>query len=196
MNRELMLPLIATIVCFGLVVLIFCVRRKRSTRCTSCPTAEDSGVDETLPAADEQLMQEPAPIEECGSEPKKADDKPNDEEERGVTQNAQLIADLHRLFEEEKVFLQHDIHIEDVAKLLYTNRTYVTRLMRQEYGLTFIEYVNIARIQYSQSLLYTTNMTLDEVAEHSGFQSTSNYCRTFKRYIGTTPLAWKNSLPK
>lgn len=119
-----------------------------------------------------------------------------EEEEKSVTNNRQLIADLHKVFEEEKVFLQPDIHIEDVAKMLLTNRTYVTRLMRQEYGLSFIEYVNIARIQHSQSLLYSSNMTLDEIAERSGFQSTSNYCRAFKRYIGTSPLAWKNSLPQ
>lgn len=119
-----------------------------------------------------------------------------EDEEKSVTNNRQLIADLHKVFEEEKVFLQPDIHIEDVAKMLLTNRTYVTRLMRQEYGLSFIEYVNIARIQHSQSLLYSSNMTLDEIAERSGFQSTSNYCRAFKRYIGTSPLAWKNSLPQ
>lgn len=110
--------------------------------------------------------------------------------ENGVTNNTQLIASLHKVLEEDKVFLRPDIHIDDVAKMLLTNRTYVTRLMRQEYGLTFIEYVNVARIQYSQKLLYSTNMSLDDVAEKSGFQSTSNYCRTFKRYIGSSPLTW------
>lgn len=119
-------------------------------------------------------------------------DKEND---KVVTLNKRLVADLHRVFEEEKVFLRPDIHIDDVARMLYTNRTYVTRLMRQEYGLSFIEYVNVARIQYSQSLLYSQTMTLDEVAERSGFQSTSNYCRAFKRIMGTSPLAWRNSLP-
>lgn len=114
----------------------------------------------------------------------------NDSSDKQVTQNKELIANLHKVLEEDKVFLQPEIHIDDVAKMLLTNRTYITRLMRQEYGLTFIEYVNVARIQYSQSLLYTSNMTLDEIAEKSGFQSTSNYCRAFKRYIGSTPLNW------
>lgn len=112
------------------------------------------------------------------------------DEEKIVTSNKQLIANLHRVLEEEKVFLRPEIRIDDVAKMLLTNRTYVTRLMRQEYGLTFIEYVNVARIQYSQKLLYSTDMTLDEVAEQSGFLSTSNYCRAFKRYIGSSPHSW------
>lgn len=115
----------------------------------------------------------------------------SEEEEKSVTQNRELIAHLHKVLEEEKVFLRPDIRIDDVARMLLTNRTYVTRLMRQEYGLTFIEYVNVARIQYSQGLLYTTDMTLDEIAEKSGFQSTSNYCRAFKRYTGATPKGWQ-----
>lgn len=180
------MPLLAaTIFCLTLAVLLIGLRHKHSSLSNPRPVAENIHVDESLPTAEELPESE-----------SKATEKTDEEDDKGVTHNVQLIADLHRVFEEDKVFLRPDIHIDDVAKMLLTNRTYVTRLMRQEYGLSFIEYVNIARIQHSQSLLYSTHMTLDEVAEQSGFQSTSNYCRAFKRYIGTTPLAWKNSLPK
>lgn len=192
-----MLLLIVAILCLCIVVIFFVMRRRPTPQSAPRPVEESPVVDQhSQPAAEEQPVmemskeEEPTPQDETEN---KADD---DDDEKGVTQNVELVAGLHRVFEEEKVFLRPDIHIEDVAKMLLTNRTYVTRLMRQEYGLSFIEYVNVARIQHSQSLLYTTNMTLDEVAERSGFQSTSNYCRAFKRYIGTTPLAWKNSLPK
>lgn len=192
-----MLLLIVAILCLCIVVIFFVMRRRPTPQSAPRPVEESPVVDQhSQPAAEEQPVmempkeEEPTPQDETEN---KADD---DDDEKGVTQNVELVAGLHRVFEEEKVFLRPDIHIEDVAKMLLTNRTYVTRLMRQEYGLSFIEYVNVARIQHSQSLLYTTNMTLDEVAERSGFQSTSNYCRAFKRYIGTTPLAWKNSLPE
>ncbi|MBQ0057502.1 MAG: helix-turn-helix transcriptional regulator [Bacteroidales bacterium] len=123
------------------------------------------------------------------------DEQTDDDDEKSVTQNRQLIDHLHKVLEEDMVFLQPDIRIDDVAKIICSNRTYVTRLMRQEYGLTFNEYVNVARIQYSQKLLYTSpDKTLDEIAEMSGFQSTSNYCRAFKRYIGTSPIAWLESV--
>lgn len=116
------------------------------------------------------------------------------DDEKKPLKNERLIADLHKVLEEDKVFLRPDIHIDDVARMLLTNRTYITQLMRQEYGLSFIEYVNVARIQYSQSLLYSAQMSLDDVAYKSGFQSTSNYCRAFKRYIGTSPVAWVQQL--
>lgn len=181
-----------------IVMLRVMLRRKQMPQDSPQPVEESAVADQSQPLAEEHLDTDlPKDIlaPDVPVEPDKPDDE-SDNDDKAVTQNMELIAGLHRVLEEEKVFLRPDIHIEDVAKMLLTNRTYVTRLMRQEYGLSFIEYVNVARIQHSQSLLYTTNMTLDEVAERSGFQSTSNYCRAFKRYIGTTPLAWKNSLPK
>lgn len=106
--------------------------------------------------------------------------------------NEHLIEAMHKLMEEERYFLGENISIDDMAHQLGTNRTYVTRMMREEYGLTFIEYINVARIQYSQKLLYTLpDITLEEVAMKSGFQSTSNYCRAFKRYTGSTPKGWQ-----
>lgn len=199
--------IIALTLVIAVVVLAFCMLRRRNSD-ASTPQQESrelrvsqGGRSKNTAAVDptaanevgETAVQDGDRAEDAVADRDRLADK---EESKGVMQNVQLIAGLHRVFEEEKIFLRPDIHIEDVAKMLLTNRTYVTRLMRQEYGLSFIEYVNIARIQHSQSLLYSSNMTLDEVAERSGFQSTSNYCRAFKRYIGTTPLAWKNSVPK
>lgn len=124
------------------------------------------------------------------------DEESREAPQQFVTNNRDVIHALHKVLEEDMVFLRPDVHIDDVARILLSNRTYVTRLMRQEYGLSFIEYVNIARIQYSQNLLYSTRMSVDEVSEKSGFQSTSNYCRAFKRYIGISPLQWRKTLPE
>lgn len=113
-------------------------------------------------------------------------------EEGNDLPNQHLIDALHKLMEEELYFLEENVNIDDLAQRIGTNRTYVSRLMRQEYGLTFIEYVNVARIQHSQKLLYTSpDLTLEEVALKSGYQSSSNYFRAFKRYAGCTPKQWQ-----
>lgn len=175
--------------CF-VAVFFFLHQHSHSSKGSVAPVEEQTTSSQheipEVPVASERQEQPDEGVRIAGQteEPEKDDD------EKSVIQNKQLIASLHKILEEDKVFLQPDIHIDDVARMLLTNRTYVTRMMRQEYGLTFIEYVNIARIQYSQKLLYSSDMTLDEVAEKSGFQSTSNYCRAFKRYIGTSPMGW------
>lgn len=106
-------------------------------------------------------------------------------------EHVELILKMHRFMEEEKYFLNPDARLDDFARVMGTNRTYVTQIVRKEFGMTFIEYINVARIQHSQRLLYThPSMALEDVAVQSGFQSASNYCRAFKRYTGTSPIQW------
>lgn len=165
--------------------------------------------EEALPTAKEEeapLAEQP-PVENAVEESialekeDKAEENYHQEEEADNEQdsfsrlNEHLAEAMHKMMEEDLYYLNQNINIDDVAHKLGTNRTYVTRLMRQEYGLSFIEYVNVARIQYSQKILYTSpNITLEEVATKAGFQSTSNYCRAFKRYTGTTPKGWLQTL--
>lgn len=109
-----------------------------------------------------------------------------------IEQNAHLAKHLHQLMEDDRIFLKPSVFIDDVAAMMGTNRTYVSRLMHQEYGQTFTDYVNNARIMYSKKLLLTSNMTVEEVAMSSGFPSASAFCRVFKRLTETTPTAWRN----
>lgn len=191
------MPLLIAGICLAaLLCLIYFIHIRRKASLLdgnqSVPTEEEAGAEEQEKAAEDQ--EAGAKDQETDLQPSAAEPAIDEGDEKALTQNRLLIEKLHRVLEEDMVFLRPDIHIDDVAKLICSNRTYVTRLMRQEYGLTFIEYVNVARIQYSQKLLYSSNKTLDEIAELSGFQSTSNYCRAFKRYIGTSPLAWLESV--
>lgn len=109
-----------------------------------------------------------------------------------IEQNSHLAKHLHQLMEEDRIFLKPSVFIDDVAAMMGTNRTYVSRLMHQEYGQTFTDYVNNARIMYSKRLLLSTNMTVEEIAMSSGFPSASAFCRVFKRLTETTPTAWRN----
>lgn len=181
--------LITIISCLATAVIFFFLGRKSAMRSAEKDAAKDSTCEAYREGPTiEEKPEEVIPAEETQEEEPVAEEETRDVEP--VTQNKELVASLHKLLEEDKVYLHPDIRIDDVARMIYTNRTYITRLMRQEYGLTFIEYVNVARIQHSQHLLYSYNMTLEEVAIKSGFQSTSSYCRAFKRLIGIPPLAW------
>ena len=162
------------------------------------PTGEAEPVSDAE-AAEPQSV-EPEQPAEVEAEPQSAEPEQPAEEEAPIAakevENVDLQVDelamrLHHLMEEQQYYLKPDAGLEDFAKELGTNRTYVTQMMRQEYGLTFNEYVNVARIQHSQGILYSSpSMPMEDVAMRSGFQSTSNYCRAFKRYTGTSPINW------
>lgn len=108
-----------------------------------------------------------------------------------VKQHQKSVERLHTLLERDRVYLQGGITLEEVAGMTGTNRTYLARLMKIEFGRTFADYITDARINHSKNLLMTTDMTLEEISAQSGFQSSSAFCRVFKKVTEMTPTQWR-----
>lgn len=121
------------------------------------------------------------------------DDVEVDDMDAFIEANKELAQRAVRLFQEEKLYLRPGIVIDDVVKMLGTNRTYFTRMMRAEFNMSFNEYITKERVEYSKRLLRTTDKTLEDIAMESGFSNASAFCRVFKRATDTTPDAWRKT---
>lgn len=108
-----------------------------------------------------------------------------------IAASKELAERAKRLFIEEKLYLRPEIVTDDVVRMLGTNRTYFTRMMRSEFNMSFHEFITYERIEYSKTLLTSTEKTLEEIAEESGFSNASSYCRVFKRQTNTSPDVWR-----
>lgn len=104
-----------------------------------------------------------------------------------------ILPKLIHAMEEEKMFLKSDLHLDEVASAIQTNRTYISRLIREEFGCNFSEYINGMRIRYAKELfLQNPNFTQEYIASASGFTNPSTFSRTFKRQTGVTFREWQN----
>jgi len=101
---------------------------------------------------------------------------------------------LHQLIDEEKIFTERNLHLEDLASKANTNRTYMSRLIKEEYGYGFPEYIARKRIEYACGLINDKpNLTLEQLAERSGFSYGTAFSRTFKQYTGLNFREWKKT---
>ena len=101
---------------------------------------------------------------------------------------------LERLMNEQKVFLEPDLNLIDLAQRLGTNRTYLSLAVRQFSGKSFSDYVNYARIMYAQELLLK-GKTIKNVEYSCGYISSSTFYRQFQKITGTSPVVWlRNTL--
>ena len=115
--------------------------------------------------------------------------EPSDEEVSG------LAAEVQRLFEVDKIYLNPKLKLSDVARAAGTNRTYLSRYFNRENGQTFYDYVNNYRVRYAEQLLKSSNATLVEVAEKAGFNSLSTFRRVFVASHGCSPIEYRNNKP-
>ncbi len=113
---------------------------------------------------------------------------PEDEfRNKAKKKQAELLYEFNEIIIENKVYLQNNLRMDDVARLMRTNRTYISRMLNEEYQGTFSDIINQKRIEYAQELMDSQpNLTQEEIAERSGFSYTSSFSRTFKQQTGMT----------
>ena len=74
------------------------------------------------------------------------------EEERQPDVNS-LLFRFEYLMNEEEVFLQHGITVQDIAGMLNSNKTYISQLVNRHYHTSFPEYINTLRVDYAEQYL-------------------------------------------
>ncbi len=98
------------------------------------------------------------------------------------------------VFSVKEIYLNPLLNINDLAQELGTNRTYVSNYINQQLHTTFYEYVNNWRMKRAMTLLQATDLSLQEVASQSGFNSISSFRRYFVSKVGQTPSAYRKTL--
>lgn len=101
-----------------------------------------------------------------------------------------LYSRLEALFNEKQIFKDPELRLNDVARQLGTNRTYVSKLINTRREMNFSDFVNDYRVHYSEKILSSSeyfSLSLEEIALKSGFSSTSSFYRSFVKKNGLPP---------
>jgi AraC-like DNA-binding protein len=77
-----------------------------------------------------------------------------------------------------------------VAKTLGVSERTLKRKLQAE-GAAFSEISDNVRCEHASTLLRDPKLSIDEVAERTGYADTSNFTRAFRRWTGKTPAAFR-----
>ncbi len=80
-------------------------------------------------------------------------------------------------------------------RLCITNK-YLSALLKQETGLTALEWIEKNVVLYAKGCLSSTSMTVQEISDELDFPSQSVFGKYFKRVEGMSPKAYRQSLEK
>ena len=85
------------------------------------------------------------------------------------------------------------ITLPDIAKAAGMNHTTLTALMKEELGLTAIEYLMKYRITVAKKQLEFTSVPIKDIANMTGFKTVQHFSRVFKSQTGATPAEFRKS---
>lgn len=94
----------------------------------------------------------------------------------------------------EALYLQPDLTLESLAHQIDTNRTYLGRYFSYA-GTTYYNYINTLRIDHAVRLMQSSpDISLQEVAESSGYSNGTSFRRAFADRVGCLPSEYKERL--
>ncbi|NLX74158.1 MAG: helix-turn-helix transcriptional regulator, partial [Bacteroidales bacterium] len=88
------------------------------------------------------------------------------------------------LFDEGKIFLNKDLTIWEVARVVGTNRTYVSSVINNDFKQNFSSFVNSYRVKHAKMLQGNNpDISKQDLAEMSGFGSQVSMKRAFDNLL-------------
>ena len=112
-------------------------------------------------------------------------------------QIAEYKQQLTSVMEHQEFFLNQKLSIHDVSRQLDIPRRYISEVLNVHMEISFQDFVNKYRIAAFIKRLGEPkygNYTLYGLASEVGFSSKSTFNSAFKKAMGRTPMAYKNSL--
>ena len=99
-----------------------------------------------------------------------------------------ITTQLQQLNSTEKIFLESDIRLEQIAGKLSIPKHHITQALNLHLGKSFYEYINQLRIEHAQNLLNNLpeGDNVKTVMFASGFNNRASFNNNFKKFTGKT----------
>jgi AraC-like DNA-binding protein len=84
-----------------------------------------------------------------------------------------------------------ELSLTEVARSVNLSANYLSEKFKEVTGINFVRYVGQTRTAKARDLLRNSNLRISEIAFAVGFQSLSQFNRTFKKLSGGPPSAFR-----
>ena len=87
--------------------------------------------------------------------------------------------------------MTEEISLSVLAEEFHLNPQYISQLFKTEIGVGFLAYLTSIRMERAKKLLLTTNLSIAEVSEQSGYADYRVFTKVFKKSEGITPSQYR-----
>lgn len=106
----------------------------------------------------------------------------------------QLLEDVSRIIQRD--FANPALSLDTVASEVRLSSPYLGKLFKKHLLISVNDYINQVRLTHATELIATTNETIMDIMQLSGFSSRSHFFTLFKKEHGLTPVQYRNLVQK
>jgi AraC-like DNA-binding protein/uncharacterized protein YxeA len=111
-------------------------------------------------------------------------------QERKVTKHDSLVATIDLIIQQN--YADRELSLFKIAELIDLSPAYLGRIFKKLTSKSIPDYLNEYRIDRAKELLLTTNDSIDEISQKTGYNNNAYFYRVFKKYTGIRPAEYRN----
>lgn len=82
---------------------------------------------------------------------------------------------------------QEKIALDNLADKFFINKFYLTRIFKEQFGISVNNYLAQIRITHAKQLLRFSDLTIEQIGRECGIDEPAYFARVFKKVEGTSP---------
>jgi AraC-like DNA-binding protein len=84
--------------------------------------------------------------------------------------------------------------LEEIAAQLRVSRSYLSRVVLRETGLSYNKHLQFARMNTAARLLQSTHLSVKEISSSTGYQHVPSFDRQFRNHFKMTPGEFRKGI--
>jgi AraC family transcriptional regulator len=83
------------------------------------------------------------------------------------------------------------LRVDEIAKFVGLTASHFSRAFKVSRGLSPVAYISRMRVDRAKCMIRATRKPLCQIAGDCGFADQSHLSRSFRRWVGASPAAWR-----
>ncbi|MBF7096387.1 PocR ligand-binding domain-containing protein [Alkalibacter mobilis] len=84
-----------------------------------------------------------------------------------------------------------NLTLEDIASSVYLSPSYVSRVFRENQGITITDYLAMVKLEHAKKMLKNPEFQIDYIAKKLGYSDASYFSKVFKKKEGMSPTQYR-----
>ncbi|MBQ8822372.1 MAG: AraC family transcriptional regulator [Lachnospiraceae bacterium] len=87
--------------------------------------------------------------------------------------------------------LQEKITLDELAGRFYIDKYYLSKLFKQQFGVSVMQYLMHQRITTAKRLLRFTDLSIEKIGQECGMEDSNYFARAFRKVEGCSPTEYR-----
>ncbi|AJQ92414.1 arabinose operon transcriptional regulator AraC [Gynuella sunshinyii] len=98
---------------------------------------------------------------------------------------------IHQVCQYIHEHLGSELSITELSKIACMSNSRFSHLFKQQLGVPVRQWIEDQRVSLARQLLITTNLAVNQVSRHLGYQDALYFSRVFKKKLGVSPREYR-----